>query len=586
MPLTGSVPAARGTARATLTFWGATLFAVSAACTGQIASNGNGTTTGGAGANGGNSTSGSNTGGPTGNDGMTTTPAPPTPADFVAEPATLRRLTVPQLHNSLTDLFGADLITTQFEADTALSGFASIGAARVQLSASFVEQLENAALEASGKAIASAQSRAALVSCTPAGMSDDACTTMFITRFGRRAWRRPLTDAEVSRYVAVAKNAQTELKDFYQGLRYAIVGLLESPNFIYRVEVPAPGGTPGSKVGFDDYQLATRLSYFLWNTTPDDQLLDAAESRQLTQGDGLAKQTDRLLRSPRAAQAMKTFFAELYRLGSLDDLIQLPSSFPAAASATLGASMREETVQFLTDIAFTQKADFRDAFDARTTFVNAEMAKLYGMSGVAAGAGTVKVTQPADSLRAGLLGQASFLAINSQPTRSSPTRRGKFIREMMLCEAVPAPPPGGVPAFPEAAPGTTRERLTQHRTDPACKSCHEFMDPIGLGLENFDGIGAFRTSEAGKPIDASGALDGVNYTGPVELAHALRNHPESANCVATNLYRYAVGHVDTTGEEPAIKLLEDAFSSQGFHFDSLLGAMTKSAGFTTAAATE
>jgi hypothetical protein len=518
------------------------------------------------------------TGGNSGNGGTT----PPPPANFVAEQGGLRRLTIPELRNAVSDLFGANMtLTTQFEPDTALSGFASIGAARVQLSASFVEQLEAAAMDVSGRVMSDTAGRAALVGCMPAGTTDDACTGQFLKKFGRRVWRRPLTDAEVTRYVGVANNAQTTVADFYQGLRYAIAGLLQSPNFIYRMEIGANPAANG-QLAFDDYQLATRLSFFLWNSIPDDTLLDAADAHQLTKSGGLMTQAQRLLASPRAANAMQTFFTELYRLSDLDNLPQLDTIFPQVKSNTLGASMRDETLKFLNDLAFTRKGDFRDIYSANTTFVNAEMAKLYGLPSPTTGTTSMPVTLPAASLRTGLLGQASFLAGNSQPNRSSPTKRGKFIREMMLCSPVPAAPPD-VPKFPEDAPGTTRQRLTQHRTDPYCKSCHEAMDPIGLGLENFDGIGAFRTAEAGQPIDASGTLDGVDFSGPVQLGTALRNHPNSANCLAMNMYRYAVGHVETPGETPAITALEKAFSDNGFHFQSLLEGVVNSPGFVYAA---
>ncbi|HVR63064.1 MAG TPA: DUF1592 domain-containing protein [Polyangia bacterium] len=514
-------------------------------------------------------------------------PGPPNvqaPADYVPEQGSLRRLTIPQLTNTLADLFGGNMtVTTQFESDTPLSGFASIGAARVQLSAQFVEQLEAASMQVATNALGSAATgRAALVGCTPAGVTDDACTSQFISKFGRRAWRRPLTTDEVTRYTAVANGAQTTLGDFFEGLQYAVMGLLQSPYFIYRLEM-APTSANG-KVPFDDYQLATRLSYFLWNTTPDDQLLDAADAHQLTKADGLTAQAQRLLASPRAASAMKTFFTEFYRLGDLDNLPQLPTVFPQVKTGTLGASMRGETLAFLTDLAFGRKGDFRDIFDSRSTFVNAELASLYGLpAGTVTGTGFVPVTQPASSLRAGVLAQASFLSINSQSTRSSPTRRGKFIREMVLCQQVPSPPPQGVPAFPEMAAGTTRDRLTQHRSDAVCATCHAFIDPVGLGLENFDGIGAQRTMENGKPIDASGSLDGVNFMGPMDLAAAVRNHPNSANCVASNMFRYVVGHVETMGEAPAVTQLQKAFSDSGYQFQSLIQGMLANPAFVYAA---
>ena len=171
---------------------------------------------------------------------------------------------------------------------------------------------------------------------------------------------------------------------------------------------------------------------------------------------------------------------------------------------------------------------------------------------------------------------------HSQPNRSSPTLRGKFVREMLLCQSV-SPPPPVVPAFPDAIMGTAREKLTFHRSVPSCAACHAFMDPIGLGFENFDGIGAERTTEFGKTIDASGDLDGANFSGPRELMSAIRNDPDAVACIARNAYRYAVGHLDNAGEQGTVSDLAKAFEDAGFHFRSLLEAVVKSPGFAYAA---
>jgi hypothetical protein len=438
-----------------------------------------------------------------------------------------------------------------------------------------VEQFETAALDIAKQAMANTPARSALVGCVPAATTDDACTRGFVERIGRRAWRRPLVEDEITQLAGIAKNAQTALNDFFGGLQYALAGILESPHFLYRVELGAPDPTEASLLAFDDHELATRLSYFLWNTTPDDQLLDAADQRALSQG-GLVGEARRLLASDRTASAMQTFFAEFYRLGELDTLPQLPSLYPAL-SPTLGASMRGETLRFLNDVAFVRQGDFRDVFDSPSTFVNAELAKLYGVP-APAGSDFGPVTLPASGLRAGILGQGSFLASASQPNRGSPTRRGKFIREMLLCQSIPEPPPDVAP-FPDAAPGTARDKLTSHRSSPSCAACHEVMDPIGLALENFDGIGAFRTTDTNLPIDASGELDGVPFAGPRELAGALKNHPDSPTCVARNIYRHAVAHIEGSGEEVAIVALAKAFRESGFRFPALLEGMVRSPGF-------
>ena len=540
-------------------------------------STGTGTGSGGSGPG----TGGTGAGGTTGGAGGAGGAPPPPPAEFVPQAAGLRRLTIPQYRNAIRDLFGADVtVATEFEPDTMLSGFASIGAARVGLSAKITEQFETSALAIAKQVLTNTATRGALVGCTPAAVTDDACTRTFVTKMGRRAWRRPLVEEEILQYIGIARTAQTQLNDFFGGLQYGLAGILQSPHFIYRVELGKPDTVQPARLAFSDHELATRLSFFLWNSTPDDQLLDAADARQLTQGGGLTVQAQRLLASTRIQSAMETFFSEFYRLWELDELTLLPSLFPQM-TATVGPAMRGETLRFLNDIAFVRGADFREIFDGRGTFVNKELAGLYGVP-APAGTDYVATMLPDNGMRAGLLGHGSFLSVSSQPNRSSPTRRGKFIREMMLCQSIPTPPPDVTP-FPDAAPGTAREKLTSHRQNAACAGCHAIMDPIGLALENFDGIGAFRTNDKGLPIDATGELDGVQFDGPRQLGAALKNHPESGPCIARQIYRYAMAHVENAGEEAAIITLSKAFKDSGYRFRALVEGVVTSPAFVYAA---
>jgi hypothetical protein len=509
----------------------------------------------------------------------------PVPAQFAPGPANLRRLTLVQYRNSVADLLGAGVtVSADFEGDTSLSGFASIGAALVSLSPHIIEQFETSALSLAHQALSDPAGRVALVGCNPTTATDDACTQKFITTFGRRAWRRPLAADEVATYTGVAKSAQTSLNSFFGGLEYGLAGLLESPHFLYREELGTPDATAAGRLVFNDYELASRLSFFLWNTTPDDALLDAADAQQLTHGTGFSTQVQRLLTSPRAVVGVQNFFTEYYRLAELDSLPQLPSVFPKKTD-TLGPAMRQETLRFLTDIAVTRDADLRELFVSPTTFVNGELASLYGLPAVA-GTDFVKTTLPDSGLRVGYLGQGSFLALNAHSNVTSPTYRGKFIREMLMCQTVP-PPPMNVPPLPDdsASPTkqTMRQKLTIHRQVEPCKTCHTLMDPLGLTFENFDGVGAFRTMDAGQVIDASGDLDGVAVNGPRELAKALHDNASVPVCLARNLYRYVVGHVETAGEEPAIQQLATGFQGGSYQFSALVAGMVKSPGFVFAA---
>ena len=422
--------------------------------------------------------------------------------------------------------------------------------------------------------------RGTLVACTPAGTTDDTCARSFVRSFGRRAWRRPLADEEITRYAGIANNAATMLGNFYGGLEYALAGLLQSPHFIYRTEVGEPDPQDPSRRVLNGYEVATRLSYFLSATTPDDALLDAAAGGSLAMPDGLRSAAQRLVDAPAARTAAQSFFTELLRLGELNNLSQLPSIFPAAMSPTLGTSMRTETLRVLEDIAFTRDADYRTLFETPNTFVNGELAKIYGLTSPT-GTSFVATTLAASGPRAGILGQAGVLAMTSHPNATSPTRRGKFIREVFLCQSVDPPPPDVDPSFPPdpTGPLTMRQRLASHAQNARCATCHGFLDPIGLGLENFDGVGAYRTQDAGQTIDASGALDGQAFTDARGLGTALKNHPGLSTCLTRGVFRYALGHLETAGEDPIIVDLNGKFTAGGYRFKSLLLETAASAAF-------
>jgi hypothetical protein len=507
-----------------------------------------------------------------------TQPADAPPAGFKAGPSGLRRLTVAQYQNSIKDLFGEQAaVSIALEADTVLNGFASIGASRMALSPLATEQFEAAALEVAKLVFADSARRSALAGCDP--VADAACTDRFITSFGQRAWRRPLTQVEVARYSAIAGAASIALGNAWGGLEYATAGLLQSPHFLYRVEVGTQDPSDHSRYRLDDFEVATRLAYLAWNTTPDEALLTSAAGGKLGTPQGLLGEAQRLFGSPRAQVGLSSFFDEYLQLRPLLELPQLPEVFPQV-SPTLGAAMRNETQRFMSAQALSG-GDFRNIFDSRTTFVNAELAGLYGLSGVTSSE-PVQVQLPADGMRAGLLGQAGFLALNAHADAASATLRGKFIREVLLCQAIPPPPPDVVTTLPEntaTGPQTRRQRLQIHNEVPACAACHRAMDPIGLGLENFDGIGAYRTTEQGLPIDASGELDGVAFNNPVELGQALKQHPGATDCLVRSVYRYTVGRLETEGEAELMTSLESGLAQNGYDFAKLLVGVVSSAGF-------
>jgi hypothetical protein len=498
----------------------------------------------------------------------------PPAGSFTPRPTPLRRLTFTQYRNSVADLFGkAITLPDDLEIDTEVDGFVSIGATRTTPSAHGVDQYATAAYVVAHQALSDTASHDAFLGCARA--NDETCVRDFVVRFGRKAFRRPLTDDEVARYAALYANALAVVADTYASFEYVVAAMLQSPSFLYRAEIGRPDPLdPGRRI-LDPFELASRLSYFVWNTTPDDELLDAAASGELATDEGLGRQAKRLLDSPRALEAERQFFSEVFELGRLDNLPQLPAIYPQM-SATFGASAREEMLALVHDIVSTRDASYGELFDTRRGFVNAEMSALYGVE-----IGSGPVTLPPE--RAGMFSRAAFLALNGHASSTSPTKRGKFVREVVLCQLVVPPPPSANATLqtdaPSPVPLTLRERLALHTSNPACAACHNSLDPIGLGLEEFDGIGAYRTVEAERPIDNAGHFGTKTFTGAAELGAIVRDDPGLDPCLVRDLFRYAIGHLEGAGEGPVLDALSRNFEANGRRVRSLMAIAVQSASF-------
>ncbi|MBI5515136.1 MAG: DUF1592 domain-containing protein [Deltaproteobacteria bacterium] len=502
-------------------------------------------------------------------------PEPPLPP-FQAAPGTLHRLTARQYRNAVRDLLGAVTPPADLDVDTSLHGFTSVGASQVDVNPRAAELYEAAALDLSGQAFNDAARRVALVGCEPSRADDD-CARGFLARFGRRAFRRPLTGEETGRYVGLSLRTATVFNDPWAGLRYAVAGLLQSPHFLYRVEL---GQGPSEPQGrrYSDFEVASRLSFFLWDSTPDEALLDAAAAGSLGTREGVRGQARRLLQAPAARPAVQHFFAEWLKLERLDTLSRDPGVYPQF-TPSLAASMREELLRVVDELVFTRDADLRELFDGRTTFVNPELARLYNLSGVL-GPGFERVTFPEGSPRSGVLTSAGFLSLNAHETVTSPTRRGRFVRQFLLCQELrdppadvpPLPPPGGVPT-------TLRQRLEVHRTAASCAGCHALMDPLGFAFENFDPIGAYRTTDNGLPVDPRGTFEGAPFRSARELGSLLRRDPRTSACVTRMLYRHATGHRETEGEARVLASLSEAFTRNDHRLRELLVELVASDGF-------
>lgn len=365
-------------------------------------------------------------------------------------------------------------------------------------------------------------------------------------------------------------------------MRLAVAGILQSPYFLYRVELGQPDPDEPGWRRLDGFEMASRIAFLIWNTAPDDALLDAAERGDLDTPEGVAAEAERLLDDERASVAIQEFFAQYLDLGRLDGVARDPANYPLFTPG-MALAMRRE-VELLVDDVVAKRGDARSIFSTRTTFVNADLAALYGVEAPGADAATfVPVELAPDGPRAGLLTLGAFLTMNAHETQTSPTARGKYVRERVLCQTVQPPPPDVDTTLDPPSggePQTVRERLEQHRENPACAGCHAFIDPPGFLFEHFDSIGAYRTVLPGDlPVDSSGDLDGVPLAAARALAAALEGDPRVGRCMVQQLFRHALGRLDAKGEEPALDDIDARFADDHYDFRALVLELVAHDGF-------
>lgn len=371
-----------------------------------------------------------------------------------------------------------------------------------------------------------------------------------LAEVGRRVWRRPLEADEVERLAALSSAEDSPRRR----VRAALAGLLASPHFLYKVERADAGPTERA------FQLASRLSFFLWASGPDDALLDLASTGQLARPETLRAQVHRLLADARSRSLVEAFGAQWLGWRMLERVAPDHGLFPEA-DATLLSSMRQESEAFF-EAMLREDRPLDEFLSPHFAFVDARLARLYGLEGVE-GEGVRRVPVE-DPVRGGLLGQAALLTASSNPTRTSPVKRGKWILETLLGERVPPPPPGvGVLAEGDDAPRTVRERLEQHRADPGCAACHAQLDPLGLALEGFDAIGRARTREGDAPLDTTGRLpDGTTLEGAAGLRDHLAASGRFPHALARALFLYALGREPDVGERAALERDVDALGTE------------------------
>ncbi len=428
-------------------------------------------------------------------------------------------------------------------------------------------------------------SRRAIFSCYPQESgAEAACARQILGRLATRAYRRPLAtdDPAVDRlmqFFTTSRNADSGT--FETGIQGALTWLLVDPKFLYRFEAEPESVATGAVYRISDLELATRLSFFLWSSIPDEPLLALAADDKLHEADVLQQQVQRMLADPRASALVENFVGQWLKLRELDAAApQDPAFNPALRDA-----MKQETLLLFQSLAREDKNLLR-LLDADYTYVNENLAKHYGIEGVWGGY-MRRVDLPADSPRRGLLGHASILTATSVPNRTSPVVRGAWIVENLLGAHVPSPPPGVETDLDKAQPGTAapadtlRQRLEAHRADPGCASCHQIMDPVGFSLENFDLVGRWRTVDNGIPLNTTSEMvDGTHVDGPEALRAALLARPDAfMSALGERLLTYALGRELQPYDGPAVRRIVQSADTAGFTLNALVQAVVASAPF-------
>jgi hypothetical protein len=551
-----------------------------------------GTTTGGTGgtppATGGTGTGGTGTGGTSGIAGTANGgggAVAPTVADCptaVMAGTPLRRLTRFEYANSVRDLLGvdpapvadlpADEVTNSFDNNALVLTVSSLHAEK------YVLVSETLAKQA-------VQNLASISTCDTS-LGEDACALELARSFGRRAFRRPITAEDETMLLAAYAAGKTG-GTHVEGIEVMIRAALQSPNFLYRLETTTPANA-AALVPLSQFELATRLSYLIWSSGPDDALLDAAATGALSTPAAVAAKAREMLASPKARGAVAHFFNQWAGTTRLDIVSKASVAFPGFTPA-VRAGMQKELPALVEHVLWSGDHLLSTLFTTQETFVTTELAAVYGVPPPAGSdLGPTLVALPASQGRAGILPQPGFLSVQAHPDQTSPVLRGKFVRSMLLCDP-PDPPPDdaniSVPSIDQG--GTARERFSAHLTAGAsCNGCHSGMDPIGLAFENFDAMGQYRTMESGKPIDVSGEIfDAVDptlagpFVGVLEMAQKLAASDQVRDCMATQWFRFTVGRTEVQPDSCSLATLQATFGAAGGDLNELIVGITQTDAF-------
>lgn len=496
----------------------------------------------------------------------------------------LRRLTRFEYQNSVRDLLNVDVSAANaLPADNATDGYNNN--ARLQsVSSPLAEQYVYVSEALSSLAV---QNLSGLTSCDPTTTGEEACAAQFARSFGRRAFRRALTAEDESMLMNAYSLGRTD-GSYAEGIEVMIRAALQSPHFLYRLEVTPSSDPAAALVPVSPYELATRLSYLIWASGPDDALLDAATNGELATPEQVANKAREMLASPKALTVLNDFLSQWSDLDKLPLTSKNPTLFPAY-TAEVNTAMQGELPALLNHMLASGDRSLRTLLTTNLAFVDASLAGVYGVAAPAGGgSGLTQVTLPEEQGRSGLLTQAGFLSVMSHPDQTSPVLRGKFVRTMMLCDPPDLPPDNVDISIPELdSAATARDRFSAHLSaGAACAGCHARMDPIGLTLENFDAMGQFRTTENGQIIDVTGEVLGLEdpalqgeFVGARALGEKLAQSELVRDCVATQLFRYAAGRLEGLTDACSIATLQDGFTTADGDLVELLVSMTQTDAF-------
>ncbi len=497
----------------------------------------------------------------------------------------IRRLTRFEYNRTVRDLLGdtsnpADVLPPEEE----VAGFNNQAAALTS-SDLLIEQYMKVAEDVSARAVGNMG--ALIPDCDPDLDGNDVCASSFIQDFGKRAFRRPLSQTEIERFMSVFDwaIADADLGRFEDGIEVVLQVMLQSPSFLYRPELGDETPIEGDVVPFTSWEMATKLSYMLWNTMPDDALFAAAEADELQTKEQIAAQATRMLEDEKARDLVRNFHTQWLQLTHLDSVTKDTVVYPAYQSSLRGL-WKEEIQTFVEQVVLEGDGSLETLLTADYSFMNEELASFYGDDVLDSVAGSeFRQVQVDPERRAGLLTSAGLMATHANLNQSSPVFRGKFVREQLMCNTLPLPPNDLVIEPPQLDPTkTTKEQFEEIGANPACAGCHTLMNPIGFIFEHYDGIGQWRDQQNGKNIDATGEvvqtddIDG-DYDGAVELASALAGSTQVRECVSSQWFRFAYNRTVTAEDSCSVEQLNDVFRSSGFNIKALLVALTQTNAF-------